>query len=75
VFNNGHHIGVYVTSSGKEAYAAHPKYGVWKEKSPYGRKFMGIERTTFVIGPDGRIKKIFGKVKVKGHAAAVLDSL
>lgn len=34
-------------------------YGVWKEKSLYGRKFMGIERTTFVIGPDGKIKKIF----------------
>jgi thioredoxin-dependent peroxiredoxin len=50
-------------------------YGVWKEKSLYGRKFMGIERTTFVIGPDGRIKKIFAKVKVKGHAAAVLESL
>ena len=50
-------------------------YGVWKEKSLYGRKFMGIERTTFVIGTDGRIKKIYAKVKVKGHAAAVLESL
>ncbi len=50
-------------------------YGVWKEKSLYGRKFMGIERTTFVIGPDGRIQKIYAKVKVKGHAAAVVESL
>jgi peroxiredoxin Q/BCP len=50
-------------------------YGVWKEKSLYGRKFMGIERTTFVIGPDGKIKKIFPKVKVKGHVGAVLESL
>jgi thioredoxin-dependent peroxiredoxin len=50
-------------------------YGVWKEKSLYGRKFMGIERTTFVIAPDGRIQKIFSKVKVKGHASAVLESL
>jgi peroxiredoxin Q/BCP len=50
-------------------------YGVWKEKSLYGRKFMGIERTTFVIGTDGRIQKIFAKVKVKGHADAVLESL
>lgn len=50
-------------------------YGVWKKKSLYGRKFMGIERTTFVIGPDGRIEKIFPRVKVKGHAAAVLESL
>jgi thioredoxin-dependent peroxiredoxin len=48
-------------------------YGVWKEKSLYGRKFMGIERTTFVIGPDGKISKIFEKVKVKGHAEAVLE--
>jgi peroxiredoxin Q/BCP len=50
-------------------------YGVWKEKSLYGRKFMGIERTTFLIGPDGRIQKIFTRVKVKGHAAAVMESL
>jgi peroxiredoxin Q/BCP len=50
-------------------------YGVWKEKSLYGRKFMGIERTTFVIGPDGRLQKIYARVKVKGHAAAVLDAL
>ncbi len=41
----------------------------------YGRKYMGIERTTFVIGADGKIEKIFPKVKVEGHAAAVLESL
>ena len=50
-------------------------YGVWKEKNMYGRKVMGIERTTFVIGADGRIEKIYAKVKAKGHAAAVLDEL
>jgi peroxiredoxin Q/BCP len=50
-------------------------YGVWKEKNMYGRKAMGIERTTFVIGPDGRIEKIYGKVKASGHAAAVLAEL
>ena len=50
-------------------------YGVWKEKNMYGKKVMGIERTTFVIGPDGRIEKIYGKVKAAGHAAAVLDNL
>ena len=50
-------------------------YGVWKEKNMYGRKVMGIERTTFVIGPDGKIEKIYGKVKAKGHAAAVLAAL
>jgi peroxiredoxin Q/BCP len=47
-------------------------YGVWKEKSMYGRKYMGIERTTFVIGPHGKILKIFPKVKVPGHAEEVL---
>ena len=50
-------------------------YGVWKEKSMYGRKYMGIERTTFVIGPDGEIVHTFDKVKPAGHAdevAAVL---
>ena len=50
-------------------------YGVWKEKSMYGRKYMGIERTTFVIGEDGKIARIFEKVKVKGHAEEVLASL
>lgn len=50
-------------------------YGVWKEKSLYGRKFMGIERTTFVIGPDGRIETVFSKVKVNGHIRAVLEAV
>jgi peroxiredoxin Q/BCP len=50
-------------------------YGVWKEKTMYGRKMMGIERTTFVIGPDGRIEKVYSKVKAKGHAAEVLAGL
>src|SRR5881396_2990767 len=47
-------------------------YGVYKEKNMYGKKVMGIERTTFVIGEDGRIAKIFPKVKPEGHAAEVL---
>jgi peroxiredoxin Q/BCP len=50
-------------------------YGVWKEKNMYGKKVMGIERTTFVIGPDGRIEKIYSKVKAQGHAAEVLAGL
>ena len=50
-------------------------YGVWKEKNMYGKKTMGIERTTFIIGPDGRIEKIYAKVKAAGHAAAVLAGL
>jgi thioredoxin-dependent peroxiredoxin len=47
-------------------------YGVWVEKSMYGRKFMGVERTTLLIGEDGTIKQVWNKVKVPGHAAAVL---
>ena len=50
-------------------------YGVWKEKNMYGRKSMGVERTTFVINPDGIIKKIFPKVKVEGHTDEVLAVL
>jgi peroxiredoxin Q/BCP len=50
-------------------------YGVWKEKSMYGRKYMGIERTTFIIVPDGRIQRIFTKVKPAGHAAEVLAAI
>jgi peroxiredoxin Q/BCP len=47
-------------------------YGVWGKKSLYGRTFMGITRSTFLIGPDGRIARIWPKVKVDGHAAEVL---
>jgi thioredoxin-dependent peroxiredoxin len=58
----------------EEKTAAHA-YGVWKEKNMYGKKTMGIERTTFVIAPDGKIEKIYAKVKAKGHAAEVLAGL
>jgi len=47
-------------------------YGVWVEKSMYGRKYMGVERTTILIGGDGRIARIWNKVKVPGHAEEVL---
>ena len=50
-------------------------YGVWKEKNMYGKKVMGIERTTFVIGEDGRIERIFRKVKAAGHAGQVLETV
>lgn len=49
-------------------------YGVWAEKSMYGRKFMGVRRTTFLIGSDGRIAKVWENVKVAGHAEAVLEA-
>lgn len=50
-------------------------YGVWQEKSLYGRKFMGIVRTTFIIDGEGRIATVFPKVKVAGHVDAVLAAL
>jgi thioredoxin-dependent peroxiredoxin len=58
-----------------EEKAAAEAYGVWKEKNMYGKKVMGIERTTFVIGADGKIEKIYTKVKAQGHAATVLEAL
>lgn len=48
-------------------------YGVWKEKSMYGKKFWGIERTTFLIDRDGNLAKVYPKVKVKGHIEQVLE--
>jgi len=49
-------------------------YGVWVEKSMYGRKYMGVERSTFLIGADGKIASAWRKVKVPGHAKAVLEA-
>jgi thioredoxin-dependent peroxiredoxin len=51
------------------------KYGVWQEKSMYGRKYMGVVRTTVIIDGKGIVKKIFPKVKVKGHVEEVLKTL
>jgi peroxiredoxin Q/BCP len=50
-------------------------YGVWAEKSMYGKKYMGIERTTFVIDKEGNIAKIFRKVKPAGHAEEILEAV
>jgi peroxiredoxin Q/BCP len=50
-------------------------YGVWVEKSMYGRTFMGVERATFLIAPEGKIARIWRKVAAKGHAEAVLAEL
>ena len=49
-------------------------FGTWVQKSMYGRKYMGMERATFLIGADGRVLKAWRKVKVPGHAAEVLDA-
>ncbi|HLQ07208.1 MAG TPA: thioredoxin-dependent thiol peroxidase [Nitrososphaerales archaeon] len=54
---------------------AHRLYDTWKEKNNYGRTYMGTERSTFVIDPNGKIKKIFRRVKVDGHESEVLAAL
>ena len=51
------------------------KYGVWQEKSRYGRRYMGIARTTYLIGPDGKVVQRWDNVKVEGHAEAVAEAL
>ncbi len=51
------------------------KFGVWKEKSMYGRKYMGIERSTFILDKEGNIEKEWRKVKVKGHVDEILEYL
>lgn len=51
------------------------KYGVWQEKSMYGKKYMGVVRTTYIIDKNGKIKKIFPKVKVEGHNREVMEVL
>ncbi len=56
-------------------HAVAEKYGVWKEKSLYGRTFMGLARTTFLIGPDGKVVRRWDNVKVDGHAEAVAEAL
>lgn len=58
-----------------EALVAHGLYDTWKEKNNYGRTYMGTERSTFVIGADGKIKKIFRRVHVDGHETEVLAAL
>ena len=50
-------------------------YDVWKEKSMYGKKYLGVERTTFLIDPQGQIAKVFSKVKPAGHAAEVMAAI
>jgi peroxiredoxin Q/BCP len=49
-------------------------YGVWGEKSMYGKKYMGMERTTFLVDPAGKIARVWPKVKIEGHAAAVMEA-
>ncbi|KJS20256.1 MAG: hypothetical protein VR78_01960 [Hoeflea sp. BRH_c9] len=68
-----HQLGIILASD--EDKSVLEAYGVWTEKSMYGRKYMGVERSTFLIDRDGRIARIWRKVKVPGHAQAVLAAV
>ena len=61
-----------LTLAADESKATLEAYGVWREKSMYGRKYMGVERTTFLIDAKGRVARVWRKVKVPGHAEDVL---
>ena len=68
-----HELGIILASD--EDKSVLEAYGVWKEKSMYGRKYMGVERSTFIVGSDGKIAKVWRKVKVPGHAQSVLEAV
>jgi thioredoxin-dependent peroxiredoxin len=53
----------------------HKAWGVWGEKMMYGKKVMGTVRTTVIVGPDGKVERVFEKVKVDGHVASLLEAL
>ncbi|MFN0263447.1 thioredoxin-dependent thiol peroxidase [Tepidamorphus sp. 3E244] len=72
-FRDKHVLGVAL--AGDESHEMMEAYGVWMEKSMYGRKYMGVERSTFVIDGDGVIRKVWRKVKVAGHAEEVLEAV
>ncbi len=65
-----HGLGVILVSD--EGSDLSERYGVWAEKSMYGKTYMGIVRTTFLIGPDGKVARVWDKVSVPGHAEEVL---
>lgn len=71
-FVSKHELGVPLASD--ETLQTLEAYGVWKEKSMYGRSYMGVERTTVLVDAAGRIAEIWPKVKVKGHVEAVLHA-
>jgi peroxiredoxin Q/BCP len=72
-FKAKHKLGVVLAADEELKVAG--RYGTWIEKSMYGRRYMGMERATFLIGPDGRIRRIWRKVKVPGHSADVLAAV
>ena len=72
-FRDKHELGIPLLSDAESDVCE--RYGVWKEKSMYGKKFMGIERTTVLIGVDGKVVQVWPKVKVPGHAGEVLEAV
>ncbi|MEL7259648.1 MAG: peroxiredoxin [Pseudomonadota bacterium] len=72
-FRDKHSLGIPLLSDAEGEVCE--QYGVWKEKSMYGKKYMGIERTTVLVGGDGKIVRIWPKVKVPGHAEEVLEAV
>ena len=72
-FRDKYDLGFTLLSDADHAVAE--KYGVWQQKSLYGRKFMGIARTTYLIGPDGKVAQRWDNVKPDGHAEAVLEAV
>ena len=58
-----------------EDHAVAEKYGTWVQKMNYGKPYMGIQRATFLVGPDGKVARSWPKVKPEGHAQQVLDAL
>lgn len=72
-FARKHRLGVILASDAEADICE--RYGVWREKQMYGRKFMGIERTTFLIDGGGTVRRVWRKVSVPGHAEAVLEAV
>ena len=72
-FARKHRLGVILASDAEADICE--RYGVWREKQMYGRKFLGIERTTFLIDGGGTVRRVWRKVSVPGHAEAVLEAV
>ena len=72
-FRDKHGLGIALLSDAEGDVCE--RYGVWGEKQMYGKTYMGVERATFLIGPDGKIARVWRKVKVPGHVAEVLDAV
>ena len=72
-FGDKFHLNFPLLADGDHSVAE--KYGVWVKKQNYGKEYMGVTRTTFVIGKDGKVLNVFEKVKPEGHAEEVLATL